>query len=249
MFKKKRITKAEKKEIRSRKRNRKKFFKSIKTLILLILLIILGIIGFIFYNGYCLYKEAIANVSIEDKVNKIKNDDTYVNLNQVSKHYRDAVIAVEDHRFYEHSGFDLITTMSAAFNNIKTKSLGQGGSTITQQLAKNMYFTQEKEFTRKVAELFMSFELEKKLSKDEILELYINIIYFGDGYYGIKEASNGYYNKEPINLTLEEAIMIAGLPAAPSVYSPTVNEKLANERYKQVEAAMFKYGYIGKESD
>ncbi len=79
--------------------------------------------------------------------------------------------------------------------------------------------------------------------------LILNIIYFGDGYYGIKEASNGYYNKEPIDLTIEEAIMLAGLPAAPSVYSPTVNEKLANERYKQVESAMFKYGYIEKESD
>ena len=213
------------------------------------LVLLLGIVGFIFYNGYNLYKEAVNSVSIEDKVSEIKSNDTYVNVNQVSKHYKDAVIAVEDHRFYKHSGFDLITTASAAFSNLKTKSLGQGGSTITQQLAKNMYFTQEKKFTRKVAELFMSFELEKKLSKDEILELYINIIYFGDGYYGIKEASNGYYNKQPIDLTLEEAIMIAGLPAAPSVYSPTVSEKLANERYKQVEAAMFKYGYITKESN
>ena len=248
MFKKKRMTKSEKKEIRARKRNRKKFFKSIKALLLLLLLVILGIVGFIFYNGYTLYKDAINKVSIEDKVNEIKNSDTYVNIDQVSKHYKDAVIAVGDHRFYEHAGFDLITTISAAFSNLKTKSLGQGGSTITQQLAKNMYFTQEKKFTRKVAELFMSFDLEKKLSKNEILELYINIIYFGDGYYGIKEASNGYYNKAPIDLTLEESIMIAGLPAAPSVYSPTVNKKLANERYKQVEAAMFKYGYIEKES-
>lgn len=249
MFKKKRMTKSEKREIRARKRNRKKFFKSIKTLLLLILLIVLVIVGFIFYNGYSLYKEAIYNVSIEDKVTKIKTDENYVKIDQVSQHYKDAVVAVEDHRFYEHSGFDLITTVSAAFSNIKTKSLGQGGSTITQQLAKNLYFTQEKKFTRKVAELFMSFDLENKLSKDEILELYINIIYFGDGYYGIKEASNGYYSKEPIDLTLEEAIMIAGLPAAPSVYSPTVNEKLASERYKQVEAAMFKYGYIEKESN
>ena len=215
MFKKKRMTKAEKKEIRARKRNVKKFFKSIKTLLIFLLLIILVIVGFVFYNGYSLYKNAISNVSIEEKVKEIKNNDNYININQVSKYYKDAVIAVEDHRFYKHSGFDLITTMSAAFSNLKTKSLGQGGSTITQQLAKNMYFTQEKKFTRKVAELFMSFELEKQLSKDEILELYINIIYFGDGYYGIKEASNGYYDKEPIDLTLEEAIMIAGLPAAP----------------------------------
>ena len=170
MFKKKRMTKVEKKERRARKRNKKKFFKSIKTLLLLLLLIILGIVGFIFYNGYNLYKDVIDNVSIEDKVKEIKSNNNYVNINQVSKHYKDAVVAVEDHRFYEHSGFDLITTMSAAFSNLKTKSLGQGGSTITQQLSKNMYFTQEKKFTRKVAELFMSFELEKRLSKNEIFD-------------------------------------------------------------------------------
>lgn len=249
MFKKHRITKAEKREIQSRKRNRKKFLLTLRNIILSILVIVLIIVGIIFYNGYNLYKEAINNISIEDKIKEIKSTYNYVQIDAVSQYYKDAVVAVEDHRFYEHSGFDLITTINAAFNNVKTKSLGQGGSTITQQLAKNIYFTQEKKFTRKVAELFMSFDLESKLSKDEILELYINIIYFGDGYYGIKEASNGYYNKEPIDLTLEEAIMIAGLPAAPSVYSPTVNEKLANERYKQVEAAMFKYGYIEKESD
>lgn len=249
MFKQIRITKAERKEIRARKRNRRKLLIALRNIILSILVIIVIIIVIIFYNGYSLYKEVINNNSIEDKIKEIKNNENYVKIDEVTKYYKDAVVAVEDHRFYDHHGFDLITTINAAFNNFKTKSLGQGGSTITQQLAKNMYFSQEKKFTRKVAELFVSFDLENKLSKDEILELYINIIYFGDGYYGIKEASNGYYNKEPIDLTLEEAIMIAGLPAAPSVYSPTVNERLANERYKQVESAMFKYGYIEKESN
>lgn len=249
MFKKKRMTKTEKKELRTRKRNKKNFLTTLRNIFFSILVILVIIVCIIFYNGYNLYKKAVNTISVEDKVKEIKTNENYVKIDKVSQHYKDAVVAVEDHRFYEHSGFDLITTVSAAFSNIKTKSLGQGGSTITQQLAKNMYFTQEKKFTRKVAELFMSFDLESKLSKNEILELYINIIYFGDGYYGIKEASNGYYNKEPINLTLEESIMIAGLPAAPSVYSPTVNEKLANERYNQVEAAMFKYGYIEKESN
>ena len=138
--------------------------------------------------------------------------------------------------------------MGALFSNIKTKSLGMGGSTITQQLAKNMYFSQKKEFTRKVAELFVALDLEKKLTKDEILELYVNIIYFGDGYYGIENASEGYYSKKANELTLEEAIMLAGLPAAPSVYSPTVNKDLANQRYKQVESAMKKYGYLKNEN-
>lgn len=199
----------------------------------------------IFVNGYIMYKNAINVISIDDKIKEIRRDNNYTSINNVSDNYLNAVIAVEDHRFYSHLGFDPISTMNAVFSNILSGSfVGRGGSTITQQLAKNMYFEQDKKFSRKVAELFVSFQLEEKLSKEEILELYINIIYFGDGYYGIKEASLGYYEKEPIDLSFDEALLIAGLPSAPSVYSPTVNEKLANERKEQVRQAMIRYGYI-----
>ena len=221
--------------------------KIIKLIITIISVILLGI-GIIIYRGYNLYKSVTNEESISDKVLNIRNSDNYITIDKVSHHYIDAVIAVEDHRFYLHKGIDIISIINAAISDIKTSSLSMGGSSITQQLAKNMYFSQEKKFTRKVAELFVSHDLEKELSKNEILELYINIIYFGDGYYGINNASYGYYNKPASDLLLEEAIMLAGLPAAPSVYSPTVNEKLANERYKQVESAMIKYGYIKKES-
>lgn len=216
----------------------------IKNIILIVVSLILLFISVIIVNGYNMYRDAIQNISLEDKIIEIKNDSNYINLNQVSKYYLDATIAVEDHRFYKHIGFDVISTTRALFSNILDGSLvARGGSTITQQLAKNMYFSQDKIFSRKIAELFVVYQLEKKLSKDEILELYVNIIYFGDGYYGIKEASYGYFKKDADDLSLEEAIMLAGLPAAPSVYSPTVNSKLANERYKQVEASMIKYGY------
>lgn len=228
-------------------KKKKKQLNPIIKLLLFILFIGLVICNIIFYKGYIMYKNAINEISIEEKINEIKNNDNYIKINEVSTYYKDAVIAVEDHRFYKHKGIDLITTFSAIFSNIKTKSLGQGGSTITQQLAKNMYFSQKKEFTRKVAELFVAFDLEKTLTKDEILELYVNIIYFGDGYYGIEDASNGYYNKSADELSLEEAIMLAGLPAAPSVYSPSVNKDLSNQRYKQVESAMIKYGYLKSE--
>ncbi len=229
-------------------RNKKKKNNPIIVGLLSILVVGLIICNVIFYKGYIMYRNAINETSIDDKIKTIQDNDSYIKLSDVSSYYKDAVIAVEDHRFYEHKGIDLISTTSAIFSNIKTQSLGMGGSTITQQLAKNMYFSQKKEFTRKVAELFVAFDLEKKLTKDEILELYVNIIYFGDGYYGIKDASNGYYNKEAIELTKEEAIMLAGLPAAPSVYSPNVNKDLANQRYKQVESAMFKYGYLKNEN-
>ena len=226
----------------------KKVLKLIRSILLIIFILLLTTISIITYKGYNLYKDVILKKSIEDKVLEIKNKSNYITIDKVSKNYIDAVIAVEDHRFYLHKGIDILSIINAAFSDIRSNSLGMGGSSITQQLAKNMYFSQDKNFTRKVAEVFVSNDLENILSKDEILELYMNIIYFGDGYYGINDASHGYYNKDAIDLTLEEAIMLAGLPAAPSVYSPTVNQKLANERYKQVEAAMIKYGYIKKES-
>ena len=134
--------------------------------------------------------------------------------------------------------------MRAMARNVKYKELLEGGSTITQQLAKNTYFTQSKELTRKVAEGFMAISYEKKLEKDEILELYINISYFGNGYYDIKEASLGYFGKLPNEINDYEATMLAGVPNAPSVYAPTVNFKLASERQTQVLNKMVEYGYI-----
>ena len=122
-----------------------------------------------------------------------------------------------------------------------------GGSTITQQVAKNMYFTQEKKLTRKVAELFMAVELEKRYSKDEIFELYVNNIFYGSGYYCVYDASMGYYGVTPDKLTDEQATILAGVPNAPSVYSPDNNTHLTAERQNQVLMSMVKYGYLTEE--
>ena len=132
-------------------------------------------------------------------------------------------------------------------NDIKAMDFVEGGSTITQQLAKNMYFTQEKKITRKIAEVFMAFEIEKNYSKDNILELYLNTSYYGDGYYTLKEACKGYFNKELNQMTDYEAILLAGIPNAPSVYAPTKNPDLARKRQKQVMDKMVKYEYLSKE--
>ena len=121
------------------------------------------------------------------------------------------------------------------------------GSSITQQVAKNLCFTQEKTLTRKVAELFVVFRLEKDFEKDEILEIYINNMYFGNGYYNIHDAAEGYYNKKPADLNLFEASLLAGVPNAPSVYAPTVNLTLAEQRQSQVLDAMVKYKYLSQE--
>lgn len=214
----------------------KKLIFKILIFILIAALLVTGIITLIGYNQY---KIAIDKTSIDDSITEFKDDENYVKLEDISDDFKTAIVSVEDHRFYAHHGIDIITTFRAAFTNFKSKSLDYGGSTITQQLARIIYFTQEKQFTRKIAELFVAFDIEKQYSKDDILELYINVIYFGNGYYGIKEASDGYFNKLPSELTFEEATYLAGLPNAPSVYS--ANSELGEQRRLQVVNAIEKY--------
>ena len=221
--------------------------KLMKKIFIFTIIIAMLALSFIIYKGYKLYEKSIAEISVEEKVNTIKNDKNFVNLNNVSDDFKNAIISIEDHRFYKHRGFDVISFGRAMFSNIKEGKLGQGGSTISQQLARNMYFTQEKNFSRKIAELFVVYNLEKNYSKDDILELYINTIYFGDGYTGIKEASNGYLNKEPIELNLYEASLLAGIPNAPSVYALTNNPDLAEQRRQRVLDAMIRTGCINEE--
>lgn len=218
--------------------------KTIKKFFSFIFLIILIIITLIGLNGYKMYKEAIAKTPINEKIIEIKNTKNYTVLNNISKDLINAIIAVEDHRFYDHRGIDLISTTKAIITNIRQKDIITGGSSITQQLAKNMYFNEEKTFSRKFAEVFIVSYLEENLNKDEILELYLNTIYYGNGYYGIGDASIGYFDKYPINLTFNEATILAGLPNAPTAYSLTKHEDLAIKRQKQVLEAMVKYKYI-----
>lgn len=221
--------------------------KIFKRLIIIVFLIVCAIVGFYSYQGYEMYKYAINETSIEKRVQEIKSDKNYTNIEQLPDMYKNSVIAVEDHRFYEHGAIDIISIGRAIYTNIKEFDLVEGGSTITQQLAKNIYFTQEKKLVRKIAELFMAFELEKELAKDEIFELYVNTSYFGDGYYNVKEASNGYFDKEPIDMNDYEATLLAGIPNAPSVYAPTKNPDLARQRQEQVIDKLVKYGYITQE--
>ena len=169
-------------------------------------------------RGYQMYQAALTQQSLESKVEEIQTDSSYTELSELPQMYLNAVVAVEDHRFEQHFGIDLIAIGRAAWNNLTTWSLREGGSTITQQLAKNMYFTQEKSFIRKVAEMFVAFQLEHTYTKDEILELYVNSIYFGDGYQGIGDACNGYLNKEHIEITNYECTLMEGNPNAPSVF-------------------------------
>ena len=167
-------------------------------------------------------------------------------IDEVPEIFVNAIISVEDKRFYTHKGIDFLSIGRAIFTDIKTFDFTEGGSTITQQIAKNQYFTQSKNFYRKVAEVFVARDIEREYSKDEILEIYFNTNFYGAGYYGIYDASIGYYEKEPIELTDYEATLLAGVPNAPSVYSPKVNLNLAEKRQDIVLKKMIEAGYLSK---
>ena len=212
--------------------------------ILLILLTVLALLAIIFLSrGYSLYQKAVQQKSLAAAVEEIRDKEDYTPLAALPQTYLDAVVSAEDCRFYQHEGIDLISIGRAAIHDIQTLSLEEGGSTITQQLAK-IYFTQEKDFSRKFAEMFLAFDLERNYSKNEILELYVNTIYFGDGYYSVKEASQGYFGKFPSEMNQQECTLLAGIPNAPSVYAPTKNPDLAAQRQRQVLDKMVDNGKL-----
>lgn len=222
--------------------------KFIRRLLLFILVIIIIIGSVLYLNGNKLYKEKLSEISLENKVSSVRENSNFIKLNSLPTYYKDAVVSVEDRRFYSHGTIDFIALARATFSNIKQKDFKEGGSTITQQTAKNLYLIKEKDVSnRKVAEFLIGRDLEKKYNKDEILELYVNTIYFGDGYYGIQEASKGYFGKDTKDLTLYEATMLAGVPNAPSLYAPTVNFHLTQSRQKKVVSSMVETGTLSQE--
>ena len=221
--------------------------KFIKKLIISIILLIILACSIVFLIGQSYYSKALKEKPLLTRVEEITSKENFVKFEDMSSYYRNAVISVEDHRFYDHGPVDFIAIGRAIFTNIKNGELQEGGSTITQQVAKNIVFNQERSWLRKVGEIFSAYDLEKNYTKKEIFELYVNTAYFGDGYYGIYEASYGYYNKSPKDLNLDEASMLAGVPNAPSVYAPTVNPDLAKKRQYHVLNKMLEYGYITKD--
>ena len=163
--------------------------KIVRRIILFIFIVFLVIVGYFTADGYMLYKKSMTETSLEDRIANIKESENFTHLSDVPNYYKNAVVSIEDHRFYSHHGVDVIATSRAFINNIVTMELQGGGSSITKQVAKNLCFTQEKTLTRKFAELFVVYHLERDYEKDDILELYINNMYFGNGYYNIYDAS------------------------------------------------------------
>lgn len=195
-------------------------------------------------KGYDKYQYALTELPLEDAIIQLHSKENYTVYEDIPSVYFDAVVAVEDRRFYQHNGFDVIGTARAVYNDIRAWQFLEGGSTISQQLIKNIYFPQDDTLTRKIAEIFLAVRLEKEYEKKDILEFYVNGIYYGSGYYCIYDASVGYFGKEPINMTFDECTLLAGIPNAPSVYSLDVNPELARQRQQHVIECMKECGYI-----
>ncbi len=167
-----------------------------------------------------------------------------VNLEDVPEHVRQAFIAIEDERFFDHFGFDVTGSIRAAYSNFQAGEIIQGGSTITQQLAQNAFLTTEKTYRRKIQEIWLALQLERSYSKEEILELYLNRIYFGNSAYGVEAAAQTYFNKSIDEISMAEAAMLAGIVRSPNNYNPIDGENKAEERMRTVLMSMERVNYI-----
>lgn len=190
-------------------------------MIIILLVIITGFCGYYGYLGYQIYQDKIQEQSLSERVNLLKSKEDYVTLDQISPIYKEAVLESEDRRFYKHGPVDYYGLARAMFINITTFSFKEGGSTITQQLAKNLCLSFKKNLSRKFAEVFIAKDLEDHYSKDEILEMYLNITYLGEGNYGIQAASQYYYHIDAIDLNKQQSDILVKTLKRPSIYNPS----------------------------
>lgn len=190
-------------------------------MIIILLVIITGFCGYYGYLGYQIYQDKIQEQSLSERVHQLKSKEDYVTLDQISSIYKEAVLESEDRRFYQHGPVDYYGLARAMLTNLTTFSFKEGGSTITQQLSKNLCLSFEKDLSRKFAEVFIARDLEKMYSKDEILEMYLNITYLGEGNYGIQAASQYYYHIDAIDLNKQQSDILVKTLKRPSVYNPS----------------------------
>jgi penicillin-binding protein 1A len=236
------------------------FWVYVEIAILILMAVMLGVIGGTFYSVSKILPTGMDVASYDPtEATKIISSDgvilaeiyeenrEVVPITEIPKSLRDATVAIEDERFYSHVGIDLRGIARALFHNLRTGHMGQGGSTITQQLARNIYLTREKKLSRKLQEIVLALELERNYSKEQILELYLNQVYYGSGAYGVQTASRIYFDRDVKDLTLSECAMLAGLPQKPSYYSPYEDMDAALKRQDTVLDHMLELGYITSE--
>lgn len=222
--------------------------KYIKKLLLLILLVVIAIVSIYFGAAYAYYKDITANQNIDARVAEIQGKENYVDASQISDDLLKATVAIEDRRFYKHGGVDFIGVGRAIISQFSSRYAKSGGSTITQQTAKNMYGMFEFNLLNKGCQMIMAWELESKYSKEEILALYVNIINYGDKHFGIYEASMGYFGIEPLYLNIAQSTLLAGIPQSPSYYQLSTGFNEAKQRQYSVLQAMVKQGDIANEN-
>lgn len=191
------------------------------------------------------FKEAV-----EKALNQRVPSNQRVKGEEISQNLKDALVATEDKRYYEHGAIDVFGIGRAFYTNLTAGHTVEGGSTITQQLVKNLFLSSKRIMSRKVEEVILAYLMELYYTKDEILTMYLNTIYYGNNYYGIEQASKGYFNTTPAKLTLGQAALMAGMPQAPSYYNPITNFKAAKERQRTVLTLMTQQGIISnREAD
>lgn len=193
--------------------------------------------------GFIEYRSVIREMPIQDKVASIMQKDDYVPIDEISDYLKVATISTEDKRFYKHQGVDLIAYGRILYVFITSGQISGGGSTITQQLAKNMYFSFQPSIIRKVAEFFVTKDLERLYDKDTLLALYLNIINYGDNNIGIASASMNYFHVEPADLSFDQATLLAGIPQSPANYQLSNHEDQARLRQQAVLATIEDNGY------
>ena len=198
-------------------------------------------------SSYVYYYDSDVNEYVDYERLYADENRVWVNLEEIPKHVQLAAVAIEDERFYSHSGVDIKSTFKAAYNYFFKKSTSRGGSTITQQLVKNLTGDSEKNVDRKIQEMLRAIQLERKLSKDEILELYLNSIYLSQGCNGLKSASKFYFDKDVSELTIAEGAALVGITQYPTLYDPLINPDENKEKQKLVLKKMYELGFISKE--
>lgn len=238
----------------------------------LMLTLIIGCVGIFFASGYgarviALYKDADTLVANSDRstffggstsiiydkdgniISYIKGEKnmSYLTIDQIPKQVQEAMVSIEDKRFYKHIGIDLKALLRAAKSVYDKNSITQGGSTITQQLARNIFLTHQVSWERKVEEIFIALKLEKIYSKDDILEFYLNNIYFANGYYGIEAASEGYFNCPVEDLSLSQAAFLCAIPNNPTLYDPRLKGENTMKRRNRILGEMYEDGKITEE--
>lgn len=211
-----------------------KFWKLLRRLLLLLIVVATLFIGLIFSVGYFQYQDLINDTSIEEKVLVIQSRDDYVEVSDIADEFIESVVAVEDRRFYQRTGLDYISIGRSIITNVQEGALVQGASTIPQQVAKLLYFDYQNDLMDKVVQVYLMNDIEKLYEKDEILEIYVNCVYYGDGYTGVGSASIGYYGINPSELTYSNGSLLAGIIQAPSAYALSEHYDLAKQRQVQV---------------